>query len=234
MTVSHSAKPDPGSRRGRRLAVGISGQAAADTSSRGIVYTLHLWPPLVHAEHYTGAARRNRLPARLTDHALGRGARMLQVQLERGGSWVLGNVQPGGFKRERELKAMHQGSRHCDVCKAVKGHQSGQLSTEQALSGAGWNRATEYERSLLLKIFGLKAAPEKIPQPPRPQMQPQGVFLPGPKPLAYTPEIDAVVDALIAGWSPKAEADREPDPELEARASRAAGPETEREIEASA
>ena len=50
-----------------------------------VVYTLHLWPPLGHAAHYTGTTPERRLERRLADHALGRGARLTQVQIERGG-----------------------------------------------------------------------------------------------------------------------------------------------------
>ena len=64
--------------------------------SRSVVYTLHLWPPLGHAAHYTGTTPERRLAQRLTDHALGRGARLTQVQIERGGFWVLAQTQPGG------------------------------------------------------------------------------------------------------------------------------------------
>jgi len=88
--------------------------------SRSVACTFHLWPPLAHAQHYTGTARTYRLAERFTDHALGRGARMLAVQVERGGSWVAGNLQPGGWGRERELKDMHKGALHCDVCKSLK------------------------------------------------------------------------------------------------------------------
>jgi len=62
--------------------------------SRSVVYTLHLWPSLGHAGHYTGSAIERRLAQRLTDHALGRGARLTQVQVERGGTWVLAQTQP--------------------------------------------------------------------------------------------------------------------------------------------
>ena len=67
--------------------------------SGNLVYTLHLWPPLGHAAHYTGTTPERRLAQRLTDHALGRGARLTQVQIERGGFWVLAQTQPGGRAR---------------------------------------------------------------------------------------------------------------------------------------
>ena len=61
--------------------------------SRSKVYTLHFWPKLEHAGHYTGTS--DKLPARLVDHVLGRGARITQVQRERGGSWVVGPRRAG-------------------------------------------------------------------------------------------------------------------------------------------
>ena len=125
--------------------------------SRSVVYTLHLWPPLGHAKHYTGSSRK--LPERLTDHALGRGARLTQVQLDRGGSWVLAQTEPGGTFRERQLKNEGGAARRCQVCKAVTGYQSGQLTEQEALSRAGWDRASEYDRGLLLDIFGIDRPP---------------------------------------------------------------------------
>jgi predicted GIY-YIG superfamily endonuclease len=188
---------------------------------RGLVYTLHLWPPIAHAKHYTGyATSEKRLPERLTDHALGRGARLTQVQVERGGSWVVAQTEPGDGKRERSLK-QHGASRRCEVCKAVEGYQAGELSQEQALGRAGWDRASEHERGLLLDMFGLSQAPQPAPaQPadgPRPDMpapQPgpavgevRVVPAPRPAPAAQyiTPEIVALVDQLEQGWTAGAE-----------------------------
>ena len=169
-----------------------------------MVYKLHFWPPYKHAAHYSG--RSDRLAERLTDHALGRGARLTQVQLKAGGSWVVGLIEPGGPVRERQIKG-HDAARHCDVCRALKGYQAGELTSEQALGHAGWDRASEYERGLLAEIFGIDRAEvdaEKVPYvAPRPFV-PQ----PAPQPIQVTPELDAVVDALIAGWTaPKADAE---------------------------
>ena len=177
-------------------------------AGRSQVYTLHLWPPLAHAKHYTGSS--NRIKARLTDHALGRGARMLQVQLERGGKWVLAQVEPGSRMRESQLK-QHGASRRCEVCKAVNGLQSGQLSKEEALARAGWECASQADRSTLLEIFGIEpeAAPVAVPhyEPPAPRVAAQA-----PEPVTeYGPEVNALVDALIESWSPK-------DPETSAAA----------------
>ena len=171
--------------------------------SRGKVYTLHFWPKLAHAGHYTGSTRRP-LRQRLTDHALGRGARITQVQVERGGYWVLGDEQPGGRVRERQLKNQHNGALHCGVCKALKGYERGQLSQDEALAKAGWNRSSQFERKLLLDIFGIEKTPELVPDP-----------LPEPKPITQhwpepvteiTPEMEAVVDELCAKWRAEADA----------------------------
>ena len=138
---------------------------------RGRVYTLHLWPPIAHGRqaptaHYTGfVPREQRLPERLTDHALGRGARLTQVQVERGGSWVLAQVEPGGQRRERQLKK-HGAARRCSVCKAMEGYQAGKLSRGQALALAGWDRATEHERALLLDMFGADQSQAPHPEAP--------------------------------------------------------------------
>src|SRR5512142_2147167 len=103
-----------------------------------VVYTLHLWPPLGHAAHYTGSTPEARLGRRLTDHAVGRGARLTQVQLERGGSWVLAQTQPGGRTTERRLK-QHGAARRCEVCKALTGYRAGELTAPEGLARAGWD-----------------------------------------------------------------------------------------------
>jgi hypothetical protein len=202
--------------------------------SRGLVYTLHLWPPLAHAKHYTGlATSKRRLPERLADHALGRGARLTQVQVERGGSWVLAQTEPGWGDRERQLK-QHGASRRCEVCKAVEGYQAGELSQEQALARAGWDRATEHERGLLAEMFGISRPPQNTsaqpgtpPAAPAPDGEARVIPAPRPAPAArhITPEIVALVDQLQQGWTreaaprPGAQApQRAAEPEMEPQA----------------
>ena len=193
--------------------------------SRSVVYTLHLWPPLGHAGHYTGSAIERRLAQRLTDHALGRGARLTQVQVERGGTWVLAQTQPGDRTTERRLK-QHGATRRCEVCKAVDGYRTGELTGKAALARAGWDRSIEVQRSILLEIFGLHKPPEATSAQTRDAApaQPPDASRQEPQPsLEPDPEIDAVVDVLIKSWrSPKAEAQPQPgadaqiQPELEA------------------
>ena len=59
--------------------------------SRSPAYTLRLWP-LGQARQCTGSSRE--LAGRLADRALGRGAWLIQVQLELGGLWVLAQSEP--------------------------------------------------------------------------------------------------------------------------------------------
>ena len=192
--------------------------------SRSVVYTLHLWPPLGHAAHYTGTTPDRRLAQRLTDHALGRGARLTQVQAERGGSWVLAQTQPGGRALERRLK-QHGATRRCEVCKAAGAYQAGELTAPEALTRAGWDRSNEVQRSLLLDIFGIPKPPgtasadapaasaAQAPEAPHahiPEPRPEARPAPG-------PELDPVVDALIASWrSPEPDAQPDAEPEMEA------------------
>lgn len=91
--------------------------AAKTALEQGTVYQLHLDPPLGHAKHYAGWTKD--LDGRLAEHAAGRGARLTQVQLERGGSWRLARAEPGTRDRETQLKERGQ-SRDCPVCKAER------------------------------------------------------------------------------------------------------------------
>ena len=130
----------------------------------GDVYTLHLWPPfgvpgVQQSGHYTGWALEGRLAYRLTDHAMRRGARLTQLQLQAGGSWVLAGVEHG-VTRDREHQLKYRGaSRRCQVCRAQRDLEAGKITPEQALTRGGWDRAREYQRGLLLEIFGLRRSP---------------------------------------------------------------------------
>jgi hypothetical protein len=155
---------------------------------------------------------------------LGRGARLTQVQIERGGFWVLAQTQPGGRSLERRLK-QHGAARRCEVCKAASAYQAGELAAPDALARAGWARSTPAQRSLLLEMFGLPGPPAVLaaatapPAPPEPApMRP----VPEPRPIsaAAAAEIDALTAGLIAGWRI---------PELTARPPPAPGPEPELE-----
>jgi hypothetical protein len=86
------------------------------------VYLVHLDPPIEHAEagphagaaHYTGSA--DDLAARMAKHGTSDGARLLQVQRERGGSWHIARTWPGGNYEERAIKGWKHAPRLCPDC----------------------------------------------------------------------------------------------------------------------
>ena len=82
----------------------------------GIVYILHLDPPYRHARHYTGHADPGHLAERLAEHGTARGARLLQVQREAGGTWHLARTLPGGRDLERAIKDTQAVPRYCPDC----------------------------------------------------------------------------------------------------------------------
>ena len=114
-------------------------------------------------------------------------------------------AEPAGAGRERQIKG-HDAARYCDVCKALKGYQSGELTAPEALAQAGWDRANPAQRPLLLEMFGLPEPPGARWRPPRPAPAPPEPAplrpVPEPRPIAAAEaaEIDALVDGLIAGW----------------------------------
>ena len=95
------------------------------------------------------------------------------------------------------------------------GHEAGELDQEQALARAGWDRASEHERGLLLDMFGLShppgnmsAQPGSLPDTPTPQPGPvdgevRAIPAPRPAPAAQyiTPEIVVLVDQLEQSWT---------------------------------
>ena len=79
------------------------------------VYLLHFVPAYRHAKHYLGTCAD--LAARLREHAHGAGARLTQVQIDAGGTWVLARVWVGGRRKEAALKRYHSGVKLCPICR---------------------------------------------------------------------------------------------------------------------
>jgi predicted GIY-YIG superfamily endonuclease len=80
----------------------------------GTVYLLHFDTPYKHARHYIGWT--DDLPARLTAHASGHGARLLAVVKDAGIGWSLARTWPGSRSRERQIKNQGGASRCCPLC----------------------------------------------------------------------------------------------------------------------
>ena len=136
------------------------------------------------------------------------------------GPGSLAQTEPGDRTEERRLK-QHGAARRCGVCKAADGYQAGQLTASEALTRAGWDRASEHERGLLLDMFGLSQPPKNLsaqpcPRPEMPAPRPGPAsgevrVIPAPRPAPdaqyqVTPEVVALVDQLEAAWAAKREA----------------------------
>ena len=91
----------------------------------GLCYLIHFDRPIGDvtnprgfASHYTGWTLD--LPRRLTEHAAGRGARLMEVVGEAGIGWQLARVWPGTRTRERSLKGSSGAARRCPVCQLAR------------------------------------------------------------------------------------------------------------------
>ena len=94
------------------------------------VYLLHFNTPYHHARHYLGFAED--LRARLVKHAIGRGARLMEVITSAGIEWQLARTWPGDRRLERRLKKRKDAPRFCPLC-----------AGEQANKRANYNKAGE-------------------------------------------------------------------------------------------
>ena len=80
----------------------------------GTVYLLHLDPPVKHARHYTGWTAN--LDQRLEAHRSGRGARLMEVVKEAGGTFRLVRTWPGSRSTERAIKNQKAAPKLCPEC----------------------------------------------------------------------------------------------------------------------
>jgi hypothetical protein len=216
----------PGKRSQRAAAAVSRSKPSGLAREPGEVYTLHFQPPygdpeVQQAKHYTGWTRPGTVGRRLADHALGRGARLTDVQRRAGGSWILASVEAGTRDRESTLKE-RGASRRCGVCKAQRDYEAGKLTAAEALTAAGWDRFTPREKNLALQAFGLESVPEGLdmaaPPPPEPASE---ITLRTPTPAQFTPEqraeMDALIDGLVAQWTAAPKGPQaQPEMELEA------------------
>ena len=82
------------------------------------VYLLHFSDPIAPGrhtcQHYLGYA--DDLAPRVHAHAHGAGARLTQVAIERGLTFVVARTWDGDRTLERQLKNRHDGRRLCPIC----------------------------------------------------------------------------------------------------------------------
>lgn len=83
----------------------------------GTIYLLHFSRPYKHAKHYLGWT--SNLEERLSEHAKGRGARLLEVVAAEGITWRLARTWEGDRYRERAFKQRGK-AKNCPICRARK------------------------------------------------------------------------------------------------------------------
>lgn len=81
-----------------------------------MVYILHFEEPIAHAQHYVGFAQSVHLEDRIEKHRSGRGSRLTQVFYERGISFKVSRIIPGGRTKERKIKNWKCTPRICPIC----------------------------------------------------------------------------------------------------------------------
>jgi predicted GIY-YIG superfamily endonuclease len=163
----------------------------------GTVYLLHLDPPLKHARHYTGWT--SDLDQRLEAHRAGRGARLLEVVKEAGGTFRLARTWAGTRNLERAIKDRKEAPKLCPEC-----------SPQPRPLARGRSAGASPQR---------EAAPVTEPAAV-PEAETVGDHLRRLRPRPVAPEAYAelmpLTDRLISGW--RAELDsavRRPEPEAE-------------------
>jgi hypothetical protein len=85
------------------------------TAGAGTIYLLHFDEPYQHARHYLGWTG-GQLQVRLSEHAGGRGARLLAVVASAGIGWRLARTWASVRARERQIKRQGGLSHHCPMC----------------------------------------------------------------------------------------------------------------------
>jgi predicted GIY-YIG superfamily endonuclease len=84
------------------------------TGQLGVVYLLHFDRPYKHARHYTGWTED--LLDRLTQHANGQGARLMEVIREARIGFILIRTCEGTRRTERAIKNDGGAVRYCPLC----------------------------------------------------------------------------------------------------------------------
>lgn len=82
-----------------------------------MIYLLHFDPPIGRTSHYLGCCKEDRLQARLREHALGEGARLIAYAVKHGRRLWLARTFPGaGFEMEAVLKRHGRFRLMCPLC----------------------------------------------------------------------------------------------------------------------
>src|SRR5262245_38942083 len=85
-----------------------------EATYNAIIYLIHFDKPYLHARHYLGSTYN--LHSRLSEHALGEGARLMKIIKEAGITWRLSRVWQGDRVLERRIKNRKQAPKLCPCC----------------------------------------------------------------------------------------------------------------------
>ena len=128
-TAPVTALPAPRVRGECRLTIDTSGAGA------GVIYLLHFKGPHQHARHCLGWTVD--LEARLTEHATGRGSRLLEPVGAHGTGWVLARTWIGDRRRLSAISRQGGLARCCPCCGVTP---RGPRYTSADAATAGWSR----------------------------------------------------------------------------------------------
>jgi len=184
--------------------------ASRPANGDGTVYLLHLDPPLKHTRHYTGWT--SNLDERLEAHRTGRGARLMEVVKEAGGTFRLVRTWPGSRALERAIKDRKAAPKLCPECSPNplqfgKGRAAaliGQPETEPMAEVA----AVGPRREAAADVFVSEPDPEAWLQPWPGRIASPSVY----------DDLLPVADRLISGWRAQIDSTgrvSEPDADLE-------------------
>jgi predicted GIY-YIG superfamily endonuclease len=170
----------------------------------GTVYLLHLDPPVKHARHYVGYTSKG-VEQRLEAHRAGRGARLLEVVKEAGGTFRLTRTWPGSRALERAIKDRKNAPKLCPECTPQPLPVTrGRAADARAQPEAAPATADRPEAA---------PATDVVPEP-----DPEAWLMPWPArpagPDAYA-DLLPVTDELISAWRSEPEPIREAELELE-------------------
>jgi len=170
----------------------------------GTVYLLHLDPPVKHARHYVGYTAKG-VEQRLEAHRAGRGARLLEVVKEAGGTFRLTRTWPGSRALERAIKDRKNAPKLCPECTPQPLPVTrGRAADARAQPEAARATADRPEASPTADV---------VPEP-----DPEAWLMPWPArpagPDAYA-DLLPVTDELISAWRSDPEPIREAELELE-------------------
>jgi len=178
------------------------GQESAGLSlgGDGTVYLLHLDPPLKHARHYTGWT--HDLDQRMEAHRSGRGARLMEVIKEAGGTFRLVRTWPGSRALERAIKDQKNAPQLCPECTSQPRPLVRRLPAAPQATGRDTSVPSQDPERQAAPASATVA--EIVPEPGTDAWLRWSGREPSVDPASYD-ELVPIIDRLEAGWRREAD-----------------------------